>query len=193
MSPLPFAADIVMTPAAAQLQDPEHLLAPGDDAPLDLTILISCYNESAYILSTIETVRTALDKVGGIRYEIIIIDDCSSDNSADLVEEYIRSHPDERILLRRNKVNRGLAQNYFDAAFIGTGKYYRLICGDDAEPLDTMIAVFGELGQADMLIPYYVTSEGKSLYRRMLSNLYSRLVNADQRIPAALLQRTGCS
>src|SRR5205814_7978256 len=126
-------------------------LAPGRSAPLDLTILISCYNERPYIISTIESVRAAIKEVGGINYEIIIIDDCSSDGSAGLVEEYLKSHHDERILLRRNKVNRGLAQNYFDGAFIGKGKYYRLICGDDAEPKDTMVAVFREIGQADML------------------------------------------
>ena len=40
-----------------------------------------------------------------------------------------------------------------------------------------MIAVFRQIGQADMVIPYYVSSEGKSLYRRLLSNTYSGLVN----------------
>ena len=60
---------------------------------------------------------------------------------------------------------------------MGKGKYYRLICGDDAEPRGTIISVFRELGQADILIPYYVSSEGKSLYRRMLSNAYSNLIN----------------
>jgi glycosyltransferase involved in cell wall biosynthesis len=116
-------------------------------------------------------------EVGAFSYEIIIIDDCSSDGSADLVEDHIRAHPEERILLRRNKVNRGLAQNYLDAAFIGKGKYYRLICGDDAEPRDSMIAVFRSIGQADMLVPYYTVSEGRSFYRQVLSSAYSRLVN----------------
>jgi hypothetical protein len=90
---------------------------------------------------------------------------------------YILAHPDERILLRTNKVNRGLAQNYLDVAFVGKGKYYRLICGDNAEPKETMIAVFREIGQADLIIPYYVTTEGRSLYRRSLSNIYAGLVN----------------
>jgi glycosyltransferase involved in cell wall biosynthesis len=113
-----------------------------------------------------------------VSYEIVVIDDCSRDRSADLVEDYIRRHPDARILLRRNRLNRGLAQNYFDAAFIGKGKYYRLICGDDAEPKDTIVAVCRRIGEADMLLPYYVSSEGKSLYRRLLSNAYTMLVNA---------------
>src|SRR6185437_7891812 len=34
-----------------------------------------------------------------------------------------------------------------------------------------------EIGAADMLIPYYVSSEGKSLSRRIISNSYSWLVN----------------
>ena len=42
---------------------------------------------------------------------------------------------------------------------------------------ETMIAVFGAIGQADMIIPYYVTSEGKGLYRQTLSKAYAGLVN----------------
>jgi len=172
-----YAADVVMTPAAAKLHSPESVLAPARDSSVELTIFISCYNEEPFIVKTIETVRAALAEAGRSQYELIVIDDCSNDRSANLVEDYIRTHPDERVLLRRNKRNQGLAQNYFDAAFIGKGKYYRLICGDDAEPMDTMVAVFREIGQADMLIPYYISSEGKSFSRRMISNTYSRLVN----------------
>lgn len=175
--PYQFPAEVVMTPAAAKVHTIESVLAPARDTELDLTIFISCYKEQAYIITTVETVRAALAEVGGVSYEIIVIDDCSGDRSADLVEAYIDAHPDERILLRRNKVNRGLAQNYFDAAFIGKGKYYRLICGDDAEPKDTMVAVFRHLGEADILIPYYVSSEGRSRSRMLLSNTYTVLVN----------------
>jgi glycosyltransferase involved in cell wall biosynthesis len=174
----PFSADVTMTPAAAELHTVESVLTPARESPIDLTIFISCYKEEAYIVQTIDRVRAALAEVAGVRYELIVIDDCSGDRSAELVEDYIRANPHERILLRKNRFNRGLAQNYFDAAFIGKGRYYRLICGDDAEPKDTMVAVFRELGHADMLIPYYVSSEGKSLYRRLLSGTYSRLVNA---------------
>jgi hypothetical protein len=41
-----------------------------------------------------------------------------------------------------------------------------------------MVAVFRALGEADILIPYYLSSQDKSLYRRVLSNAYSR-----QRLP----------
>jgi glycosyltransferase involved in cell wall biosynthesis len=168
---------VVMTPAAERLHNANDVLAPGQRAPLDLTVFISCYNEEQYIIATIQTVRDALNEVGSINYEIIVIDDCSKDGSNKLVADYIAAHPDERVLLRTNRVNRGLAQNYLDAAFIGKGKYYRLVCGDNAEPRETMVAIFRELGTADMVIPYYVSSEGKSFARRLLSSTYTGIVN----------------
>src|SRR3974377_561921 len=172
-----FQAEVMMHLAAAELHTRKSVITPRSCCCVELTIFVSCYNEEPYIIKTIETVRAALAEVERLSYEIIVIDDCSTDRSADLVEDYIRLHSEERILLRRNKRNRGLAQNYFDAAFIGKGTYYRLICGDDAEPLYTVVSVFREIGSADILIPYYVSSEGKSLFRRILSNTYSRLVN----------------
>jgi glycosyltransferase involved in cell wall biosynthesis len=172
-----FAADVTMTPAAARLREREDVLAPGEHGLVDLTIFISCYNEQEFITATIDTVLEALGELDSISYEIIVVDDCSKDRSGEVVKNYIATHPDQRIILRSNKSNRGLAQNYLDVAFIGKGKYYRLICGDNAEPKETMMDVFRQIGQADIIIPYYVTSEGKSRYRRMLSNLYAALVN----------------
>jgi glycosyltransferase involved in cell wall biosynthesis len=166
-----------MTPAAGRLHDADDVVAPGLRAPLDLTVFVSCYNEQDYIVATIETVRDALNEVGSVSYEIIVVDDRSTDRSSEMVKSYIAAHPEERVLLRTNRVNRGLAQNYMDVAFVGKGKYYRLICGDNAEPKETMVAVFRQIGQADMIIPYYVTSEGKSRYRRLLSNAYAGIVN----------------
>ena len=172
---MPFPADVTMTPAA------ERLHGADDPAPasgiVDLTVFISCYNEEEFIVPTIQTVSDALKELGCISFEIIVVDDCSKDKSSAMVRSYIAAHPDERVLLRTNRINRGLAQNYLDAAFVGKGKYYRLICGDNAEPQATMVAVFRELGNADMVIPYYVASEGRSPYRRFLSNAYTALVN----------------
>jgi glycosyltransferase involved in cell wall biosynthesis len=172
-----FSADLTMTPAAARLHGAKEELLPGYQGSLDLTVFVSCYNEQDHIVATLETVRDALNEAGTLAYEIIVVDDCSQDRSTEMVSSYIAAHPEERVLLRTNKTNRGLAQNYMDVAFVGKGKYYRLICGDNAEPKETMVTVFREIGTADMIIPYYVTSEGKSAYRRLLSSAFSGLVN----------------
>jgi hypothetical protein len=65
-----------------------------------------------------------------------------------------------------------------DGAFLGRGKYYRLVCGDNTEPKDTLRTIFCQMGNADMVIPYHSEVRGKPLVRRILSRAYTRLVNA---------------
>ena len=169
-------ADIVLSAAAQTLHSAAQLTAPYDGSPLDLTIFVSCYNEEDYIRNTLETIRQVMSELT-LSYEIIVIDDVSKDNSAQIVEKYIAAHPEMNIVLRKNKHNKGLAQNYFDAAFLGKGKYYRLLCGDNSEPISSIKAVFSEIGSADILVPYYMTSEGKSAKRQLISKTYTMIVN----------------
>lgn len=169
-------AEVTMTPAAAQVHRPCRMIAPYEDAILDLTIFVSCYNESALIVRTLDSVIRAARETS-LSYEVIVIDDVSKDNSTELVARYIAEHPEERITLRVNRKNKGLAQNYIDAAFLGVGKYYRLSHGDNSEPWESIVTVLKSIGEADIIVPYYLSSEGKSKWRRALSTTYTKLVN----------------
>lgn len=169
-------ADVVLSPAAAQLHSTAAITCPYDPAPLDLTVFVSCYNEASHIVVTLDTVSAAA-REAGLSHEIIVIDDGSQDSSRDLVGDYIARHPEERIVLRANRSNRGLAENYFDGAFLGRGKYYRLVCGDNAEPKDSIKAVFAAIGSADIVVPYYTSIADKPLNRRIISRAYTCLVN----------------
>ena len=60
-------------------------------------------------------------------------------------------------------VNIGWAQNYIDAAFIGCGKFFRRCLWRRIQLKQTMIDVFNCIGDADILVPYYAPSEGRSL------------------------------
>jgi len=169
-------ADIDMTAAASKLHSAALLVDPSGGAPLDVTIFVSCYNESSYISGTLDTICEAMDAVG-LSFEVIVIDDGSRDNSRELVRAYITAHPERGIILRANKHNKGLAQNYVDGAFLGAGKYYRLICGDNAEPKETIVSVFKSVGQADIIVPYYTSSEGKSMKRQLISRTFTGIIN----------------
>ncbi len=170
-------AEIVLSPAAEKFHSAASLTEPYEGMALDLTIFVSCYNEEELIENTLETIRQVMVELP-LSYEIIIIDDVSKDGSAAKIEAYIAAHPEVNIVLRRNKHNKGLAQNYFDAAFLGKGKYYRLLCGDNSEPKESIKHIFSEIGAADILIPYYTSSEGKSLKRQLVSKVYTLIVNA---------------
>jgi glycosyltransferase involved in cell wall biosynthesis len=142
----------------------------------DLTIFLACYNEENNIIGTFETLTSALKKTK-LSWEIIVIDDASSDNSKELVSRYIRENPGYSIMLKARKKNTGLAQNYIDCAFLAKGKYYKLVSGDDTEPEDTFVKIFNAVGKADMVIPYYTEIKGRPLLRTILSKTYVFLVN----------------
>jgi glycosyltransferase involved in cell wall biosynthesis len=73
---------------------------------LKLSILIPAYNEA-------RTIQRILDRVlevkldGGMTRELIIVNDCSTDETVPVVTEYIRSHPEADIRLFSQPVNKG--------------------------------------------------------------------------------------
>ncbi len=145
---------------------------------IDLTVVITCYNEEAFITDTLEHVRAALETVGR-SFEIIVIDDVSQDGSSERVRQFIQAHPACPITLKVNERNQGLANNYVDAAFLGRGKYYRLCCGDDSESTETLVNIFRQIGKADIIIPYQLQKQviGKSPTRKFASVVFTHLVN----------------
>jgi glycosyltransferase involved in cell wall biosynthesis len=82
----------------------------------DVSILVPLYNEAATIASVLDRV---LD-LRGMIHEVIVVDDGSSDGSADIVEEY--SQKDSRIRLFRSDKNRGKTNAIRTALEHVTGK-----------------------------------------------------------------------
>ena len=148
-----------------------------DSSEVTLTILIPCFNEEANIAATLDTVVAALEE-SACSHEIIVVDDKSSDRTYQVASEWLDLHPCAAVTIKRNPSNRGLSRTYVDGAFEGKGKYYRLVCGDNAEPKESLVKIFRRIGEADMLVPYHPFVPGKSRFRLMLSRTFTWLVNS---------------
>ena len=71
-----------------------------------LSIVIPAYNEGPtihHILNKIQTVQL----IGGIEKEIIIVNDCSRDNTWEILQEYKNSHPELNLQLFAHEINKG--------------------------------------------------------------------------------------
>jgi glycosyltransferase involved in cell wall biosynthesis len=142
-----------------------------------ITLFVACYNEAGNIEGTLDVISAACSQ-DSIRYEVIIIDDASIDGSPEIIRRYMAAHPDMPIQLHVNPKNMGFGENFGEAAFMGTGTYYRVICGDNVEPVETLLKVFREIGKADIILSYRPDDvEGKALSRRLLSKIYTFIVN----------------
>ena len=95
------------------------------DKPL-VTVITLVYNSGTYVIKALESLRaqTFFDKV-----ENIIIDDCSKDNSVELVREWIAAN-DHACTFIANEENRGIPKNINKALSLAKGKYYTMLCDD---------------------------------------------------------------
>ena len=83
------------------------------EAKIEITVLITCYNESEFICKTIDTVSGSLIE-SGRSHEIIIIDDLSTDDSVKKIKQHLKLNPNPYIPcvwqyldVRRNPVECG--------------------------------------------------------------------------------------
>jgi len=92
-----------------------------------VSVLITAYNQEKYIAKTLDCV---LMQECPFDYEILIGEDCSTDQTSYICLEYAKNHPD-KIRLFLNKENKGLVNNYFDLLEQARGIYLTDCGGDD--------------------------------------------------------------
>ena len=92
----------------------------------DITVIITIYNQAHCLHKGLRSVQNQSLK----NIEIIIIDDCSLDNSTEIIKHYQKE--DERIILISHDINEGEIKSRTDGIRKANGKYITIIDGDDS-------------------------------------------------------------
>lgn len=71
-----------------------------------LSIVIPAYNEGRYIHNILNKIK-AVELVGGLQKEIILVNDCSKDDTEAAILEYRDAHPELNIQYFKHEVNKG--------------------------------------------------------------------------------------
>ena len=90
-----------------------------------ISIVISVYNGEGYLRRTLYSIQNQDFK----EIEIVMIDDCSKDNSVKLIKKLMNK--DKRIKLYQNEFNRGALYTKANGILKATGKYIMLLDEDD--------------------------------------------------------------
>lgn len=142
---------------------------------IDLTIFVPCYNEAQGIQHVLAELADCL-RPTGVTYEIIVIDDGSTDDSASVAMDFAQRHSDVDVRVVTNEANRGVSHNYTNASFLGRGEFFCRVSGHFQDRRDAILPLVARLGEADVIIGY-LAEDGRSLFRRTLSRLFTRAVN----------------
>lgn len=121
-----------------------------------VSIVMPNYNSEKYLEETIKSVIAQTYK----NWELLFVDDCSSDNSLEIV----RSFGDDRIKILKNEVNSGAAVSRNYALREARGKWIAFLDSDDLwEPykLERQIGFMVDNGYAFTYTYYRVCNDGE--------------------------------
>jgi len=93
------------------------------DGPL-VSVLMTAYNRGKFITEAIESVLASSYQ----NFELIIVDDCSTDNTVAVARSFLR---DERVRIYINEFNLQQFPNRNKAAGYANGKYIKYVDSDD--------------------------------------------------------------
>ncbi|WP_299238949.1 glycosyltransferase family 2 protein [Sulfurihydrogenibium sp.] len=114
-----------------------------------VSVIMPNYNRAKYISEAIESVISQTYPI----WELMIIDDCSTDNSVNIIEEYVAK--DERIKLIRLPKNSGPAIARNTGIEVASGRYIAFLDSDD------------------VWLPYKLEKQVKFMRENNLSLVYS--------------------
>lgn len=87
-----------------------------------LSIVIPAYNEGPTIHRILDRLR-AVELIGGFRKEVIIVNDCSKDNTEEAILNYAAAYPELGIQYRKHEVNQGKGAALHTGIREATGDY----------------------------------------------------------------------
>ncbi len=134
-----------------------------------LSIIIPVYNTSKYLERCIKsTIEQDFKEI-----EVIIINDCSTDNSLEIIHKYLKI--DQRLILINKEKNEGLSAARNSGIEIATGEYILHIDSDDWVEKDYFKEMYeyAQKNCADIVISdYYIDFDnGQNFYTRDQDNI----------------------
>lgn len=92
-----------------------------------ISIIVPVYQAEKFIRETMDSVRAQTYK----NWELLLVEDCSSDGTADVIREYIREKEEDRIRLILQPYNQGAARARNRGLQEAKGRYIAYLDADD--------------------------------------------------------------
>ncbi|WP_171189046.1 glycosyltransferase family 2 protein [Ruegeria sp. HKCCC2117] len=169
----------------SQTQEAVHELAQtASRTRPGLSIVVPCYNEEAVLEELVRRATHVAAETFGTDYELVLIDDGSTDRTVEMIERFANQNPNIRgVVLSRNHGH----QRALSAGLIHCrGEIVLVLDADLQDPpelLPDMLAVLNE--GADVVYGQRVKREGESLAKKTTASAFYRLLRmlSDVEIP----------
>ena len=140
-----------------------------------VSFVVLALNEQKVVEQVVRDIHATVDDLINT-YEIILINDGSTDRTGEIMELLGRELTNIRVL--HNNPNRGLGGSYKRGVEESRYDYVMMLCGDGGIPASSLPSIVSKIGTADIVVPYVTNlREIKTLPRYLLSRSYTGLLN----------------
>ena len=149
----------------------------GSDDAIEVSFMVPCLNEEANVVGTLETIMSALVRVG-CSYEILVFDDGSQDNTAAVVAAFQAAHPQAPIRLYPEQ---GQSRACLQLRRGGVSRPRHVIIArcpaTTSSRRNQSSRSSARVATADVIVPHFVEIRNRPFRRTVISKLYTHLVN----------------
>ena len=147
----------------------------AQQSELRLSLVVAALNEERVIEKTVREIVAVTD--GRFAdYEIILVDDGSTDSTGAIMERLATELPQLKVI--HHPTNIGLGAAYRRGVVEARFEYLMMLCGDGGLPAASLPAIYDAIGTADIVLPYMRNLKRiKTPLRYALSRTYTTLLN----------------
>ncbi|MDR1879055.1 MAG: glycosyltransferase, partial [Bacteroidales bacterium] len=115
----------------------------------EVSVIVPNYNHASYLVQRIESIlnQTFQD------FELLILDDCSTDNSKDIIEQY-RNHPKVKVIVYNEENSGSTFRQWNKGIDMAQGKYIWIAESDDVAETNLLETLLPPLQDNNVHIAY---------------------------------------
>ena len=136
---------------------------------VEVSVIIPAYNEEASILSVVERVQAAMTEIG-CEYEILVIDDCSQDETGELAAQ-----AGARVVTRPYNMGNGAAVK--TGIRQARGQKIVFMDGDGQHAPEDIRRLLQELERHDMVVGARTSDSDSDIHRNLANKIYNGLAS----------------
>ena len=141
-----------------------------------ISFIVPFLNEEKFIIATVQEILKSCDLAKINDYEILLIDDCSTDDSVNLIKRFSEKN-DFKINLINNSKNLGFGGSIKVGIKNSSKNYLMWIPGDNAYNFKELYKIIKHVGNYDIISSKYADPNARSKFRNIFTKSYTPLLN----------------
>ena len=142
---------------------------------MKISYIVPCLNESKNIKKVYNHIKIANKNSKILDYEIILINDYSSDDTLEIIKHLQKN--DKKIKIINNLKNLGLGRSIKVGIEQASKDFLMYLPGDDCHSSSEIIKLLRVKEYYDILLSFYSNKNQRSLFRRIFTAMYTPFLN----------------